>query len=942
MAIKFFNSIDVDGEVQGTSLDINGNADISGNLTGVDTLTAQDFVGTGSYHEFGNATGSVSNNGTWHGRLNVAGIAHARIDVKDVSDGIITTMFAHTGQGAGKLGTYSNHPVHLVVNGTSRATLDSSANFAVAGELEGGSLDINGNADISGNITSANWTGDVIASAYLDSDTAHLSGTQTFSGNKTFSADATFSGVLDITNSTEATDSTGDTGALRVEGGISSAGHVYAEGLMSQMGRSQIDEESKAYPIGHYTTGKDVFSIDPTWTQQQLQELFNSTSVTWATETDAPSGWSVLITGSVGVGIPYGSTFPLIPIDDTAVYFTECWIKNVGTAQTHYMGSAEKDEDFGAPSTGEGNTGSYGYHVMSNTNPGNSWTRVTGHITGRSATASGAFETDANYFSPLALFNYTAGSGTRACLISGWRITKIDKQEYFADGTAALPAITNYNDTDTGIYWNATNEISLTTGGTNRLTINSTRALFSAEVEATSLDINGQANIGGDIILDAGGNSTSAGIGNSGNYLHFQAKSGDTSKPQFWMGNHSDTGVYTNASTHYWRKIDSTNIATLTTGQFTVTGEIEATSLDINGNADISGNLSGVNTLTATTLSVTNYGLASGDIPNNAANTSGSSGSCTGNAATATTATNSNNVKTTSVSNSTDYFGVFVDSNGTAYQDLHVGAGLKYNPSTNILTAGKLATDTVAIVENAKSTGPDGTAGAGQACMTITGAGAGNESNISLKIAGTAHGSPAKLKIVAETTGGDASGNGLLSYHPTTDTFGIGQTTTHNSMAILIDNNDVVSMKNQTTFTNGIDVTSAVQSTSKTTGTVKIAGGVGIAKTLNVGEDVVAYASSDKRYKDNLQAITNPIDKVKSLTGYTFTWNDKHKQFNGNNDIGVVAQEVEKILPEIVDTRDDGYKAVKYEKMVALLIEAVKDQQTQIDDLKTIIDGYSK
>ncbi len=161
-------------------------------------------------------------------------------------------------------------------------------------------------------------------------------------------------------------------------------------------------------------------------------------------------------------------------------------------------------------------------------------------------------------------------------------------------------------------------------------------------------------------------------------------------------------------------------------------------------------------------------------------------------------------------------------------------------------------------------------------------------------------------------------------------------------MALLIDNSDVVSMKNQTTFTNGINVTSAVQSTSKTTGTVKIAGGVGIVKTLNVGEDVVAYAFSDERSKDNSKPISNPIDKVKSLTGYTFTWNDKHEQFNGNDDIGVVAQEVEKVLPEIVDTRDNGYKAVKYEKMVALLIEAVKEQQKQIDELKTICNGCSK
>ena len=309
---------------------------------------------------------------------------------------------------------------------------------------------------------------------------------------------------------------------------------------------------------------------------------------------------------------------------------------------------------------------------------------------------------------------------------------------------------------------------------------------------------------------------------------------------------------------------------------------------------------------------------------------SGSSGSCTGNAATATTATN---ISATSVSDSTEYFGCFVTGTGT--QGVKVASGFKYNPSTDILSAGKLSTDTIDIVENNKN---------GSALMTLTGQGSGNASNIALLISGDSTSSQVvKMKMQSTTSGdGMSVSSGKLSYYAADNTFNMGHNDNHAQMAISINSSDVVSMKNQTTFTNGIEVTSGTNSTSKTTGTVKVTGGVGIAKTLNVGEDVVAYASSDKRYKDNLQAITNPIDKVKSLTGYTFTWNDKHEQFNGNNDIGVVAQEVEKILPEIVDTRDDGYKAVKYEKMVALLIEAVKDQQAQIDDLKTIIDGYSK
>ena len=56
------------------------------------------------------------------------------------------------------------------------------------------------------------------------------------------------------------------------------------------------------------------------------------------------------------------------------------------------------------------------------------------------------------------------------------------------------------------------------------------------------------------------------------------------------------------------------------------------------------------------------------------------------------------------------------------------------------------------------------------------------------------------------------------------------------------------------------------------------------------------------------------------------------------NEIGMIAQDVEKVLPEVVATREDGFKAVRYEKMVPLLIEAIKDQQEQIKDLQSRLD----
>jgi hypothetical protein len=114
---------------------------------------------------------------------------------------------------------------------------------------------------------------------------------------------------------------------------------------------------------------------------------------------------------------------------------------------------------------------------------------------------------------------------------------------------------------------------------------------------------------------------------------------------------------------------------------------------------------------------------------------------------------------------------------------------------------------------------------------------------------------------------------------------------------------------------------------------VKGNGTVQVNGTLNATADVVAYFSSDKRLKDNLKPIENSLDKVSKLSGYEFDWNDKQETYKGH-DIGVVAQEVEEVLPELVATREDGYKAVKYEKIVALLIESIKELKAEVEELK--------
>ena len=119
--------------------------------------------------------------------------------------------------------------------------------------------------------------------------------------------------------------------------------------------------------------------------------------------------------------------------------------------------------------------------------------------------------------------------------------------------------------------------------------------------------------------------------------------------------------------------------------------------------------------------------------------------------------------------------------------------------------------------------------------------------------------------------------------------------------------------------------------------------GVGTAASGVVGailatNDVVAFASSDKRLKENLEPIGSAIEKVGQLNGYTFDWIPMEGiHVHSGKDVGVIAQEVEKVLPEIVEDRGNGYKAVKYDKLTALLIQAVNEQQSTIEKLTTRI-----
>ena len=101
---------------------------------------------------------------------------------------------------------------------------------------------------------------------------------------------------------------------------------------------------------------------------------------------------------------------------------------------------------------------------------------------------------------------------------------------------------------------------------------------------------------------------------------------------------------------------------------------------------------------------------------------------------------------------------------------------------------------------------------------------------------------------------------------------------------------------------------------------------------LQVAGDIIANSiagSSDSRFKTNILPIENPLQKVLKLQGVTFDWKTKefpNRMFSENRALGFIAQEVEQVIPEVVQTENstEGFKSVQYDKVVALLVEAIK------------------
>jgi hypothetical protein len=131
-----------------------------------------------------------------------------------------------------------------------------------------------------------------------------------------------------------------------------------------------------------------------------------------------------------------------------------------------------------------------------------------------------------------------------------------------------------------------------------------------------------------------------------------------------------------------------------------------------------------------------------------------------------------------------------------------------------------------------------------------------------------------------------------------------------------------------------VDTASTISASTVAADTFYFSNRIFVNGQIETNGDITAFSTSDQRLKDNITPIPDALSKVLSISGNTFDWNKKSEK--EGNDVGIIAQEILEVLPEAVTTRDNGYLAVRYEKLIPLLIEAIKELKAEINELKGV------
>ena len=270
------------------------------------------------------------------------------------------------------------------------------------------------------------------------------------------------------------------------------------------------------------------------------------------------------------------------------------------------------------------------------------------------------------------------------------------------------------------------------------------------------------------------------------------------------------------------------------------------------------------------------------------------------------TATNANNINisaTTSSDTTTSI--VLVANQSTGNQSPFIDSGLSYNANTNALTASTF----VGTLSNLLTLNTSGTGLSGSTSYNNSGA-------ATFTVTSNATSANTASTIVAR----DASNN----FNAGTITAALTGNATSASTAADLS----FGSANQVVFKNGSN-NGATSSNLTFDGT-----------NLSVGGDITAFAS-DERLKENIQPLENALDKVLALNGFTYSFNEIGQSlgFDGLvRYVGVSAQQVQAVLPEAVKPApvDSNYITVQYEKLVPLLIEAIKELKAEINELKGV------
>ena len=378
----------------------------------------------------------------------------------------------------------------------------------------------------------------------------------------------------------------------------------------------------------------------------------------------------------------------------------------------------------------------------------------------------------------------------------------------------------------------------------------------------------------------------------------------------------------------------STNTLTVGTvsGNLTgnVTGNVTGSSGSTTGNAATATALQ-----TARTIGGVSFdGTANIDLPG--VNTTGNQDT-TGNAATATTATTATNATNVALTNTPDsawFYLPFANGSSTGNYALGVDSGISYNPSSNTLST---STINAIIINPAAIDFSDGSAIAQLIRF-------GNSDDVKFFYDGTAN--TMEMELEAAATSFIITDNGTTKFTFTKSTGDLAATSftgnlTGNVTGNVTGNADTAtSATSATTATtaNGLNTSNDYQVNSL---------GVGTAGSATTGEiratdNITAYYSSDARLKENVEPIGDALDKLDMIRGVTYDWTDSYIESKGGedgyfvrkNDVGVIAQEVERVLPQIVGENAQGFKAVRYERLTALLVEAVKELRSEVQELR--------